>query len=112
MDLNKYLFINELTSDQLASESGFAVGTISRIRNRAATPNLMTAMMINLVTEGQVTFEDMMSLEDLLYYAKQCEQHEEKEKSEKIKILFSELSPTFKRQLNEIAQQWHKGETK
>lgn len=66
MDLSKYMWLNKLTPHVVAADTGMSAPSVSTIRERLVTPRLWTAFKISHYTGGQVTFEEMLSLTDLM----------------------------------------------
>lgn len=64
MELDYWLFKNKVKHKEFAKKVGIMPHRLSLIVNKKATPSLLTAIAIHEHTNGQVSYKEMVKLED------------------------------------------------
>lgn len=64
MDLDKYLYQNGRKSIRLSEEVECTKHTISNVRTKKFTPNLLTALKIVILSGGQISMEELLKQQD------------------------------------------------
>lgn len=68
MELKEFLFRKPLNIKEMAKICGVTPPTIHGVINRTSTPSLKVAIKIYSVTDGIVSFEEMLSKSDLIEF--------------------------------------------
>lgn len=60
MDLDEYVWRRKVTLKKMSEETGICAVTLSQLRNFKVTPKLDTALKIHEVTNGEVSYLEML----------------------------------------------------
>lgn len=70
MDIDEYLWRHKKSVVDLAAEIGITPNSLIHYKKRRRTPNLFIALRIRQVTNGEVTFVEMLNKEDAEIFEK------------------------------------------
>lgn len=65
MDLKNYMKEKNLTNADIAAAFDISIATVMRFKHREGSPSLLHTLKIYAYSSGEISFEDMLSKEDL-----------------------------------------------